>query len=180
MWVLMSASPERSSKAHGAGDAVSLPDLQIRRFASYLREHGFLIGLGELDAMLRITLLLNPTQYSQLKSCWRGLVCSTSDQWQKYPDLFEAFWFPHRVRGSTRSSGVNRKNKSLQSLVAQMHADMDAAAGQAKPSVGLEVDSQSGEGDDGFNGIDSPQAMGGASKTDPLNRDVKQWMPEDS
>jgi hypothetical protein len=35
----MSASPERSSKAHGAGDAVSLPDLQIRRFASYLREH---------------------------------------------------------------------------------------------------------------------------------------------
>ena len=46
MWVLMSASPERSSKAHGAGDAVSLPDLQIRRFASYLREHGFLIGLG--------------------------------------------------------------------------------------------------------------------------------------
>jgi uncharacterized protein with von Willebrand factor type A (vWA) domain len=108
------------------------------------------------------------------------LVCSTSDQWQKYPDLFEAFWFPHRVRGSTRSSGVNRKNKSLQSLVAQMHADMDAAAGQAKPSVGLEVDGQSGEGDDGFNGIDSPQAMGGASKTDPLNRDVKQWMPEDS
>jgi uncharacterized protein with von Willebrand factor type A (vWA) domain len=176
----MSASPERSSKAHGAGDAVSLPDLQIRRFASYLREHGFLIGLGELDAMLRITLLLNPTQYSQLKSCWRGLVCSTSDQWQKYPDLFEAFWFPHRVRGSTRSSGVNRKNKSLQNLVAQMHADMDAAAGQAKPSVGLEVDSQFGEGDDGFNGIDSPQAMGGASKTDPLNRDVKQWMPQDS
>ena len=54
-----------------------------------------------------------------------------------------------------------------------MHADMDAAAGQAEPSVGLEVDSQSGEGDDGFNGIDSPQAMGGASKTDPLNRDVK-------
>ena len=180
MWVSMSASPERSSKAHGAGDAVSLPDLQIRRFASYLREHGFLIGLGELDAMLRITLLLNPTQYSQLKSCWRGLVCSTSDQWQKYPDLFEAFWFPHRVRGSTRSSGVNRKNKSLQNLVAQMHADMDAAAGQAKPSVGLEVDSQFGEGDDGFNGIDSPQAMGGASKTDPLNRDVKQWMPQDS
>ena len=176
----MSASPEHSSKAHGAGDSATLPDLQIRRFASYLREHGFLIGLGELDAMLRITLLLNPTQYSQLKSCWRGLVCSTPDQWQKYPDLFEAFWFPHRVRGSTKSSGVKRKNTSLQSLVAQMHADMDAAAGQSKPSVGLAADGQSGEGNDGFTGIDGRQAMGGASKTDPLNRDVKQWMPEDS
>ncbi len=173
----MSALPERSSKVHGAGDAVSLPDLQIRRFAGYLREHGFLIGLGELEAMLRITLLLNPTQYSTLKSCWRGLVCSTPDQWQKYPELFEAFWFPQRVRGSTRSSGVNRKNKSLQSLVAQMHADMEAASGQAKPSVGLEADGQSGEGDDGIN---SPHAMGGASRADPLNRDVKQWMPEDS
>ena len=115
----MSASPEHSSKAQGAGDAATLPDLQIRRFASYLREHGFLIGLGELDAMLRITLLLKPSQYSQLKSCWRGLVCSTPDQWQKYPDFFEAFWFPHRLRGSTKSSGIKRKNKSLQSLVAQ-------------------------------------------------------------
>jgi uncharacterized protein with von Willebrand factor type A (vWA) domain len=176
----MSASPEHSSKAHGAGDAATLPDLQIRCFASYLREHGFLIGLGELDAMLRITLLLNPSQYSQLKSCWRGLVCSTSDQWRKYPDLFEAFWFPHRVRGSTKSSGVKRKNKSLQSLVAQMHSDMGAAFGQSKPSVGLDVSGQSGEGNDGFNGVDGPQAMGGASKTDPLNSDVKQWMPEDS
>jgi uncharacterized protein with von Willebrand factor type A (vWA) domain len=46
--------------------------------------------------------------------------------------------------------------------------------------VGLEADGQSSEGDDGFNGIDGRQAMGGASKTDPLNRDVKQWMPEDS
>jgi len=173
----MSALPERSSKVHGAGDAVSLPDLQIRRFAGYLREHGFLIGLGELEAMLRITLLLNPTQYSTLKSCWRGLVCSTPDQWQKYPELFEAFWFPQRVRGSTRSSGVNRKNKSLQSLVAQMHADMEAASGQAKPSVGLEADGQSGEGDGGINSL---HAMGGASRADPLNRDVKQWMPEDS
>ena len=176
----MSVSPERSSKAQGAGDAATLPHLQIRRFAGYLREHGFLIGLGELNAMLCITLLLNPTQYSKLKSCWRGLVCSTPDQWRKYPELFEAFWFPHKVRGSTRSSGVKRKNKSLQSLVAQMHADMDAASGQAKPLVGLETDGQSGEGDDGFTTIEGQQAMGGASRTDPLNRDVKQWMPEDS
>jgi uncharacterized protein with von Willebrand factor type A (vWA) domain len=173
----MSASPEHLSKSQGAGDAASLPDLQIRRFAGYLREHGFLIGLGELDAMLRITLILKPTQYSKLKSCWRGLVCSTPEQWRKYPDLFEAFWFPHKVRGSTRSSGVQRKNKSLQSLVAQMHADMDAASSQAKPLVGLDVNGQSGEGDDGVN---SPQAMGGASKADPLHRDVKQCMPEDS
>ncbi len=173
----MSASPEHSSKAQGAGDAATLPDLQIRRFASYLREHGFLIGLGELDAMLRITLLLKPSQYSQLKSCWRGLVCSTPDQWQKYPDFFEAFWFPHRVRGSTKSSGIKRKNKSLQSLVAQMHADMNAASGEANTSVGLDVGGQGGEGD--FSG-NNPQAMGGASKTDPLNRDAQQWMPEDS
>jgi hypothetical protein len=173
----MSASPEHLSKSQGVGDAASMPDLQIRRFAGYLREHGFLIGLGELDAMLRITLILKPTQYSKLKSCWRGLVCSTPEQWRKYPDLFEAFWFPHKVRGSTRSSGVQRKNKSLQSLVAQMHADMDAASSQAKPLVGLDVNGQSGEGDDGVN---SPQAMGGASKADPLHRDVKQWMPEDS
>jgi len=173
----MSASSEHSSKALGSTETATLPHLQIRGFASYLRDHGFLIGLGELDAMLRITLKLTPTHYKQLKICWRGVVCSTAEQWKKYPDLFEAFWFPHKVRSSTRSSGI--KNKSMQDVVAQMHADMDMAATQPKPTVGLNnTDNQSDAVQD--NGRLRSQAMGGASKADPLHQDVKQWLPEDS
>ena len=170
MWVL----PEHSSKVCESNDPATLPHSQILRFVNYLREHGFLIGLGELDAMLRITLSLKPEHYPQLKACWRGIACSSIDQWKKYPDLFEAFWFPQKRRGSTRSSGIQRKNKSLQQLVAQMHADMEVGSRLNKPSVGLDLDGHS-------SGIsDQQKAMGGASRVDPFHVDAKQWLPEDT
>lgn len=175
----MSASPEHSNKSLGSTETATLPHLQIQGFARYLRDHGFLIGLGELDAMLRITLRLAPEQYAQLKPCWRGIVCSTFNQWKKYPDLFDAFWFPHKVRSSTRTSGIKRKNKSMQDVVAQMHADMDMAASQPKPGVGLSSKDNQNAGLHDTVAANS-QAMGGASKTDPLHQDVKKWLPDDS
>ena len=153
--------------------AAALPALQIRSFADYLRGHGFLIGLAELEAMLRVTMQLDPTFYPRLKSCWRGIACANADQWRRYPDLFDAFWFPHKVRGSTRSRGSERKSKSLRQLVEQMHADMEGPPGASQASVGL--DFQGGQGD----GLDNPQAAGGASQVDPLHKDFRQWLPED-
>ena len=169
----MSASPESCASVMQQQPSATSPEVQIRGFADYLRDHGFLIGLAELDGMLRIAMKLEPALYPSLKPCWRSIACSTADQWRKYPDLFDAFWFPHKVRGSTRSSGAQKKSKSLKQLVEQMHADMEGPPGQAKPSVGLDFDG--GQGD----GVDNPQAMGGASKVDPLHEDFKKWMPED-
>jgi len=98
----------------------TLPSQQICSFADYLREHGFLIGLADLEAMLRVTMQLDPTSYPSLKSCWRGIACCNVDQWRRYPDLFDAFWFPHKIRGSTRSRGSQKKSKSLRQLVAHL------------------------------------------------------------
>jgi len=151
----------------------TLPVLQIRSFAEYLREHGFLIGLAELQAMLRVTARLDPMLYRSLKACWRSIACCNADQWRRYPDLFDAFWFPHKVRGATRSRGVERKSRSLRQLVEQMHADMEGPPGGGQAAAGL--DFQGGEGD----GTDSPKAMGGASQVDPLHKDFRQWLPED-
>lgn len=153
--------------------AGTLPSLQIRSFADYLRGHGFLIGLAELEAMLRVPMKLDPSLYPSLKSCWRNIACANVDQWRRYPDLFDAFWFPHKVRGSTRSRGSQKKSKSLRQLVEQMHADMEGLPAANQPSVGL--DFQGGQGD----GIENPQAMGGASRVDPLHKDFRQWLPED-
>jgi uncharacterized protein with von Willebrand factor type A (vWA) domain len=172
----MTSMPSANEKAarlvHGTVSAV-LPSQQIRSFADYLREHGFLIGLAELEAMLRVTMRLDPTSYPSLKSCWRGIACTNADQWRRYPDLFDAFWFPHKVRGTTRSRGSQKKSKSLRQLVEQMHADMEGPPGGGHASVGL--DFQGGQGD----GDENPQAMGGASQVDPLHKDFRQWLPED-
>jgi len=169
----MASSSVASSEGIRPPAAAALPALQIRSFADYLRGHGFLIGLAELEAMLRVTMQLDPTFYPRLKSCWRGIACANADQWRRYPDLFDAFWFPHKVRGSTRSRGSEKKSKSLKQLVEQMHADMEGPPGASQASVGL--DFQGGQGD----GLDNPQAAGGASQVDPLHKDFRQWLPED-
>jgi uncharacterized protein len=169
----MSLSSTSSAEITRAPMVATLPALQIRSFADYLRGHGFLIGLAELEAMLRVTMRLDPPSYPRLKSCWRSIACANADQWRRYPDLFDAFWFPHKVRGSTRSRGSQKKSNSLRQLVAQMHADMEGPPGTNPSSVGL--DFQGGQGD----GDDNPKAVGGASQVDPLHKDFRQWLPED-
>lgn len=150
------------------------PAIQIRGFASYLRDHGFLIGLAELDAMLQVSLLIDIDENRLLKTCWKGIVCSTGSQWRKYPDLFEAYWYPHKVRGSSKTSGVERKGKTLKQLVQDMHASMDQQGGkQSESSIGLDFESQ------GEDSSPSQKSQGGASRTDPLHKDFKHWLPEE-
>lgn len=149
------------------------PVAEIRRFAAYLREHGFLLGMGELRAMLDASVALDPSQHRQLKHCWRAIASSSAPQWRKFPDLFEAYWYPRRVSGSTRSTNVQRKSRSLQELVAQMHADMEAPGREGRGTVGLDFDAGSGDGNR------SDKAMGGASRVDPLHQDFRSWLPDD-
>ncbi len=154
---------------------VADPAAEIRRFAAYLRDHGFQIGLAELKAMLDAALVVEPEQHRRLKHGWRGIAASGAAQWRKFPELFDAYWFPHRVRGSTRSSGVQRKSRDLRELVAQMQADMEGKPNNSGgPPVGLDFSGGSGDG------IANEQAMGGASKVDPLHKDFRSWMPEDT
>lgn len=149
------------------------PAAEIRRFAGYLREHGFLIGLGELRAMLEVGATLGPAEHRRLKHCWRALASSSAPQWRKFPELFDAYWYPRRVRGSTRSTNVQRKSRNLQELVAQMHESMETPGPGGRGSVGLDFDAGSGDGQH------SPKAMGGASRVDPLHRDFRSWLPDD-
>jgi uncharacterized protein with von Willebrand factor type A (vWA) domain len=162
-WVWMSVSPQ---------DYVD-PVAAIGRFADYLRGHGFLIGLAELKGMLQAALALAPEHHRQLKQGWRGIASSSAQQWRQFPELFDAYWFPSKVRGSTRSTNVPRKSRNLQQVVAQMHADMDAAAKGGQPPVGLDVTMASGDGHA------SEKAMGGASQVDPLHQDFRRWLPDD-
>ncbi|MGB8337413.1 MAG: VWA domain-containing protein [Burkholderiales bacterium] len=153
---------------------ISEPAAQIRGFASYLRDHGFLIGLAELDAMLHVSLLLDIGENRRLKTCWKGIVCSTGAQWRKYPELFDAYWYPHKVRGSSKTSGVERKGKTLRQLVQDMHASMEKpGANRTDASIGFDFESP------GTDSAPSEKAQGGASRTDPLHKDFKQWLPEE-
>ncbi len=156
-------------------------------FAHYLRDHGFALGYAELELMVRAAAALPLGQWPRIEALWRGIASGSRKQWVKYPELHQAFWFPHKVKASTKSSGMTQRGRSLPELVQQMHSEMGqnpptapsllAASGPPKPSLGMADQPGTGELEDS----DAPErAQGGASVTAPLDqRDFADWMPGD-
>lgn len=159
-------------------DRATDPREQLGAFAHYLRDHGFALGYAEVELMARACAALPLAQWTRTEALWRGIACGSQTQWARYPDLHQAFWFPHKQRMSRRSSGLTQKSRSLPDVVAQMHQNMtEAPSATPKPSLGV-VD-QAGSGD-----VDAPdaakKAQGGASRAATADkRDFSEWLPSD-
>lgn len=154
------------------------PRQRLGEFAHYLREHGFALGYAELELMVRAAAALPLAQWARVEALWRGIAAGSHKQWLKYPELHQAFWFPHTVKASTRSSGLTRRGRTLPELVQQLHDELgNSPPGQTTPTQGMAE--QQAEGD--LEASESPpRAQGGASRTDPLDqRDFADWMPSD-
>ena len=148
---------------------------EIRRFVAYLRDNGFVIGLAEFKAMIAIALQAGIHDPVRIQKCWRGLACSSQQQWLQFPALFEAFWFPGKVKGTTKASGQKKNGKSLPELIKELQGD----SGSTKPSntgktIGLSTaENAQAEGPE--------KGQGGASKVDPLSETpLGDWLPQDS
>lgn len=154
------------------------PRVHLGEFAHYLREHGFALGFAEIELMVLAAAALPLAQWPRIEALWRGIAAGSLKQWRKYPELHQAFWFPHKVKGSTRSSGLTRPGRTLPELVQQMHNAMgNAPPGETKPTVGLADQNGSGDAEESTN---PKRAQGGASRTAPLDeRDFADWMPTD-
>lgn len=154
------------------------PRQRLGEFAHYLREHGFALGYAELELMARAAAALPLSQWPRIEALWRGIAAGSHKQWLKYPELHQAFWFPHKVRASTRSSGLTRRGRTLPELVQQLHSELgNSPPGPATPTQGMAE--QQAEGDAEASDA-PPRAQGGASRTAPLDqRDFADWMPSD-
>jgi len=162
--------------------AATDPREQLGEFAHYLRQHGFALGYAEVELMVQAAAALPLAQWPRTQALWRAIASGSQTQWRKYPDLHQAFWFPHQVKGSTRSSGLTQRARTLPELVQQMHQDMaqqagNTAPGQAQPTVGLAEDTAAGDLEESSG---RQRAQGGASSTAALDqRDFADWMPGD-
>lgn len=154
------------------------PRVRLGEFAHYLREHGFALGYAEIELMVQAAAALSLAQWPRIEALWRGIAAGSHKQWLKYPDLHQAFWFPHKVKGTTRSSGLTRPGRTLPELVQQMHSEMgDSPPGETRPTVGIADQSGAGESDESTG---PKRAQGGASRSAALDeRDFADWMPTD-
>lgn len=151
-----------------SGPAARDPREQMGGFAAYLRAHGFVLGHAEVGLMLTVAAALPAAQWPRLSGLWRSVASGCREEWLRYPELHQAYWFPERVRGSTRLQGHRRAGRSLRELVEQLHQHppgSDANAPATAPTA-----QGWGQGAGGEPG-GLPRGRGGASRTDPLHGD---------
>jgi uncharacterized protein len=71
---------------------------RLAGFARTLRDNGFKIGLAETRDALAILASPAAARPSSLKPALRSLVCATHTDWERFDDIFDAFWRGHGMR----------------------------------------------------------------------------------
>ena len=162
----------------------SMPSERLASFAGLLREHGLTVGVAEQQAMLQTALHFGPLQEKPLQAAWRAIACHSHREWQLWPDVYERFWHPEKLRGGVKVSGQTRPSRNLRQSVQALHDQMDAAQ-QPNTQAGGQQAAPQTAGDIPAEGLDEhnagiPRAQGGASRTEALHqRDGEMWLPQE-
>jgi uncharacterized protein with von Willebrand factor type A (vWA) domain len=158
------------------------PLAAIAGFAALLRDHGFQVGVAEqcdFVATARLAPLDAPSPARRVGDAWRAIACRDARDWRRWSELFDLYWRPERVRGSTRLSGQTRPARDLRQIVQELQRDA------LPPQRGAARAADSALADAAALGIDpqdagAPRAQGGASRTEALHdRSLAEWLPQD-
>lgn len=91
--------------------------IRLAGFAHTLRDNGFKIGLAETQDALRLLASPVAMRPSSLKPALRALFCANHSDWEKFDELFDAFWLGRGIRQRTTVSGSpDRSRTSLRRL----------------------------------------------------------------
>jgi uncharacterized protein len=116
---------------------------RLAGFVRTLRDNGFAVGLAETQDALRILASPASGRPSFFMPALRTLFSATRSDWERFDEIFAAYWHGRGVRRTQRAAGApGRQRPSLQLLAQQA-----AAPGSPAPQRSLE--SADGEGGDG-------------------------------
>jgi uncharacterized protein len=161
------------------------PSETLAGFAAFLRDHGMHVGVSEQNSMLQAALAIGAVQGRKLNAAWRAIACNNLREWRLWPELFERYWYPQRMRGQVRVSGKTRPSRDLRQAMQDLHHQMDSAppaAGQSKSAAHSASDAPASDAQTQDGGI--PRAQGGASLVEPQlealqQRDGQMWLPHE-
>jgi len=79
---------------------------RLAGFSRTLRDNGFKVGLAETRDALAILTLPPAARPSSLKPALRSLFCATHSDWERFDEIFEAFWLRRGLRQARTLSGA--------------------------------------------------------------------------
>ncbi len=153
-------------------DLFAEPLASIAGFAALLRDHGLKVGIAEQQAMVRAALALPVQRAQHLDPAWRAIACRDARDWKQWPELFERYWQPGKLKGSVRRSSQTRPQRDLRQLVQALHQSMERP-NRTRGDTSLDGAAQAEE-------HGQPRAQGGASRSEALHdRSLSEWLPQD-
>ncbi len=157
----------------------------VAAFAAHLRDHGFSLGISEVhslaDAAVRVGLSPTGPAVRRVQAAWRAIACHSEREWRRWPELFESYWFPQRLRGTVRMSGQTRASRDLRQLVSALQGgDTPPATGGRSRPMDTALDGGDGSAGNEQDPTGTPRARGGASRVEALHdRSLSMWLPQD-
>ena len=89
-----------------SGENIGAPTRRrLAGFARTLRDNGFKVGLAETGDALAILTLSLSDRPSSLKPALRTLFCATHSDWERFDEIFDAFWLGRGIRQARALSG---------------------------------------------------------------------------
>ncbi|MEY3596177.1 MAG: hypothetical protein RL543_130, partial [Pseudomonadota bacterium] len=85
---------------------------RLAGFVRNLRDNGFLVGLAETRDALRIIAGRDALRVSRLRPALRALFCARPSDWERFDEVFDAFWLGHGMKSVMRISGEPPKASS--------------------------------------------------------------------
>jgi uncharacterized protein with von Willebrand factor type A (vWA) domain len=117
---------------------------RLAAFVRTLRDNGFRVGLAETRDALALLASPAARRPHELQSAFRALFCATHSDWEKFDEIFLAFWRGHDMRSarvsggaggaSTRSKKIGDTGSSSSTHIDQLRrgTEGDAATGQGR------------------------------------------------
>ena len=100
---------------------------RLAGFARTLRDNGFKVGLAETSDALAILTSPVAVRASSLKPALRALFCATHSDWERFDEIFDAFWQGRDMRQRQVLKGSPGQNPaSTPRRLAEAHVPKDA------------------------------------------------------
>jgi uncharacterized protein with von Willebrand factor type A (vWA) domain len=79
---------------------------RLAGFARTLRDNGFKIGLAETRDALAVLASPAAARATTLKPALKALLCATHSDWERFDEIFDAYWLGRGMRRAQTLSGV--------------------------------------------------------------------------
>lgn len=130
---------------------------QITGFARFVRAQRFSVGIQETLDSQRLAEAVGITNKRQLQQGLKSLLCASTDDWERFDTLFDAYW---------------KRNKPRQNTIASIggQAPREAALAEAgEPGRDAQFDVPEADALDAVGANSGDLSQGGASATESIN-----------